>query len=378
MGELRRFIKSNNIIMRLVSLVLTVAILASALVYFGNEKMDKVSAEEGKTKPYMQYIVQRLIDGMQDEFNVLEIVPYKGQGEFGYYASDDDIAIALEGDQAYLETLYKATGASKNNDGTWSKQDEWVKVNGELSNFNYMVRYNSSTNKFEVKGTDTFTNYIVPEYGDLIAERINVNTVEANDITEADINNADLIIISTGTDDGNTIATYRKYSGDSEKLVYNIENGEYKEVADNGAITYNSFEKVHKSELPENPDEPEIPDTPVVTSGKVYFKNYDNWGEVYIYFWSKTNDKMTQWPGEKMTLVEGEKDVYVYEINSDVENIIFSNNKSSQTSTLAFPGFEKAYVGGEWVDYPIVEVDPSEPTIPTEPTTPTEPPVIAS
>ena len=42
MGELRRFIKSNNIIMRLVSLVLTVAILASALVYFGNEKMDKM------------------------------------------------------------------------------------------------------------------------------------------------------------------------------------------------------------------------------------------------------------------------------------------------------------------------------------------------
>ena len=70
MGELRRFIKSNNIIMRLVSLVLTVAILASALVYFGNEKIDKVSAEEGKTKPYMQYIVQRLIDGMQDESNV--------------------------------------------------------------------------------------------------------------------------------------------------------------------------------------------------------------------------------------------------------------------------------------------------------------------
>ena len=140
MGELRRFIKSNNIIMRLVSLVLTVAILASAFVYFGNEKMQKVSAEEGTTKPYMQYIVQRLIDGAQDEFNILEIVPYKGQGEFGYYASDDDIAIALEGDQAYLETLYKATGASKNNDGTWSKQDEWVKVNGELSNFNYMVK----------------------------------------------------------------------------------------------------------------------------------------------------------------------------------------------------------------------------------------------
>ena len=338
MGELRRFIKSNNIIMRLVSLVLTVAILASAFVYFGNEKMEKVSAEEGTTKPYMQYIVQRLIDGMQDEFNVLEIVPYKGQGEFGYYASDDDIAIALEGDQAYLETLYSKV-ASKNANGTWSKEDEWVKVNGELVNFNYMVRYNSSTQKFEVKGPDTFTNYIVPEYGDLIAERINVNTVEANKITDADINNADLIIISTGAHDTNTIAAYRKYSGDSEKLVYKNENGEFKEVGDKDPISYNSFEKVLKSELPENPDEPEIPDTPVITSGKVYFKNDDNWGEVYIYYWNKTNDKMTQWPGEKMSLVEGEDNIYVYEINSDVENIIFSNSKSSQTSTLAFPGF---------------------------------------
>ena len=189
MGELRRFIKSNNIIMRLVSLVLTVAILASAFVYFGNEKMEKVSAEEGTTKPYMQYIVQRLIDGAQDEFNILEIVPYKGQGEFGYYASDDDIAIALEGDQAYLETLYKEADVSKKSDGTWSKVDEWVPLKGDWNNFNYMIRYNSSTKKFEVKGPDTFTNYIVPEYGDLIAERINVNTVEANDITEADINN---------------------------------------------------------------------------------------------------------------------------------------------------------------------------------------------
>ena len=374
MGELRRFIKSNNIIMRLVSLVLTVAILASALVYFGNEKMEKVSAEEGTTKPYMQYIVQRLIDGAQDEFNILEIVPYKGQGEFGYYASDDDIAIALEGDQAYLETLYSKV-ASKNANGTWSKEDEWVKIDGEFSSFNYMMRYNSSTKKFEVKGPDTFTNYIVPEYGDLIAERLNVNTVEANKITDADINNADLIIISTGTHDANTIAAYRKYSGDSEKLVFNKkDNGEFGEVADDGLISYNSFEKVLRSELPENPDEPEIPDTPVITSGKVYFKNDDNWGEVYIYYWNKTNDKMTQWPGEKMSLVEGEDNIYVYEINSDVENIIFSNSKSSQTSTLAFPGFEKVYAGGEWVDYPIVEVDPSEPTTPeeTDPTTPEE------
>ena len=87
MGELRRYIKSNNLIMRVVSLVLAVTVLASALVYFGDENMPTVSAAEGTTKPYMEYIVQRLIDGAQEEFNVLEIVPYIGQGEFRYYPS---------------------------------------------------------------------------------------------------------------------------------------------------------------------------------------------------------------------------------------------------------------------------------------------------
>ena len=359
MGEMRRFIKSNNIIMRLTSLVLTVALLASAFVYFGDEKMNNVSAGgsaggQGTTKSYMKYVVERLIDGVQEEFTILEIVPYKGQGEFGYYASDDDIELGLEADQEYLETLYRNTGKTKNADGSWTGQDQWVKVNSEYSNFNYEVRYNSSLGRFEAKGPDTFTDYVVHEYGDLVSEKINVNTVEANNLTEADINNADLIIISTGTHDNNTVAAYRKYSGDMEELVYKKkDDGSYEKIADNGQISYRDFEKILKSEVPEE-DVPEE-ETPVVTSGKVYFKNSDNWGDVYIYFWSSSNDNMTQWPGEKMSLVEGEDKVYEFEISSDVENIIFTNNRSSKTNTLSFSGFEKAYVSGRWVDYPIVE-----------------------
>lgn len=71
--------------MRLTSLVLTITILASALVYLGNENKGKAAAAETNDKTYMEYIVKRLTNGMQDKFRVLEIVPYEGCGDFEDY-----------------------------------------------------------------------------------------------------------------------------------------------------------------------------------------------------------------------------------------------------------------------------------------------------
>ena len=54
MGEIRRFIRSNNLIMRVVSLVLAVAILASALVYFSDEQAGTANAarqDKGAKRP---------------------------------------------------------------------------------------------------------------------------------------------------------------------------------------------------------------------------------------------------------------------------------------------------------------------------------------
>lgn len=338
--------------MRVISLVLSVAMLASAFVYLGNEKMNNVSAADGgRTKPYMEYIVQRLIDGVQEEFNILEIVPYKGQGEFRYYASDDEVADALEADQAKLETLYKELGNTKSGD-TWSNANNWQNMNAPYSEYSYQMRYNSANDKFEVQGPDTFINNVVYEYDGLISEMLNVNTVEANKLTEADIKKADLIVINTGSSNDNAINLYKALSGDTEQTVFTKDGIAITNGID---ITYNTFEKVLASSVPEEPDDPDIPDNPEVTSGNIYFKNDGNWGNVYAYYWSDTDKNMVEWPGEQMVPVEGQDQVYSVEIESDVEYIIFNNGASTQKNQKDIIGFEKIYYGGEWLDYPIIE-----------------------
>ena len=93
----------------------------------------------------MEYIVPRLIYGLQEEFNVLEIVPYKGIGEFRYY-------------------------------------------------------------------TDAFLDGTLSEYKEFMSEMLTVSTIEANDLTEADINKADLIIINTGNTKSRADALLKLYS----------------------------------------------------------------------------------------------------------------------------------------------------------------------
>ena len=355
MGELGRFIKSNNILMRMTSLILSVAVLVSALVYFDSESMQSVSAEGDLTRPYMEYIVQRLIDGIQDEFNVLEIVPYKGQGEFRYYASDDEVKDGLETNQTLLASLYAQTGKN-----TTTQANQWYDMHSPFSNFGYQIMYNTDTSKYEVKAPETFTTNVVPQYDDLISEVINVNTVEANKLTEADIAKADMIIISTGTHDNNSINAYRAFTGDTSQVVYKKDGTP---IADDGVISYNTFEKILASELPEEDDDV-IPDEPVITTGRVYFKNSENYANVYAYYWSSENGRMIDWPGKKMTFVAGEEDIYYVEITSDVEKIIFNDGSSRQTVEQDFVGFEKIYVGGEWKDYPLVEDTTEESTEP--------------
>ncbi|MBQ2981149.1 MAG: DUF5057 domain-containing protein [Lachnospiraceae bacterium] len=365
MGELRRFIKSNNVIMRIVSIVLAVAVLASAFTYFSNENMESVSAEEGSTKPYMEYIVQRLIDGIQQEFNVLEIVPYKAQGEFRYYGSDKEVEEGLEARQDYLEQLYKNTGRYKKSDGKWDKVNEWVKINEPYYNYNYEMMYNSDTEKFEVRGSNTYPKYVLPEYEDLIIEKLNVNTVEANDVTAEDISKADFILINTGTHDSKTITAYREFTNDREQLVYTKDGVA---IADNETISYDTFEKVDADSVPEEEDDIVDPDDPVITNGNVYFKNSAGWGKVYIYYYSAEDSDMVEYPGIEMTLVEDETDIYYAQLPSNVDYIDFNNGSTValQSYQTTYEGFEKIYSGGEWLDYPIVEEEPSTEETSTE------------
>ncbi|MCG8701042.1 MAG: alpha-amylase family glycosyl hydrolase, partial [Bacteroidales bacterium] len=79
----------------------------------------------------------------------------------------------------------------------------------------------------------------------------------------------------------------------------------------------------------------------------VYFKNTDNWEEVYIYLWDyKTNTPLAgwEWPG-KLMISHGYSIWHNYFIDKDVETgIIFNNGAGTQTTDLT-----RLYEG--WYDW---------------------------
>ena len=242
MAKLRKFIRKTNIKTRALSLVLSVAVLASAILYFGNDKMENVSAEAA-TRTYMEYIIDRMVAGLQDNFKILEIVPYTGYGEFRYYVGEADVKEGLESRQDFLKEWYMTNcGGYITGDGTWSISDEWVNMQGAFANFGYEIKYNSYTDKFEVRCPEVFINKVVPEYADILGDRIEVATVEANDLTAEQIADADLIIVTTGTHDTLTKQCYDAYTGHSGDEFYDASGSSTSDG------TYNSYEKVKKED----------------------------------------------------------------------------------------------------------------------------------
>lgn len=86
-----------------------------------------------------------------------------------------------------------------------------------------------------------------------------------------------------------------------------------------------------------------------VTYETIYYKNTDNWNNVYAYYWSDSNTKMTTWPGVEMTA--GTDNTYSVEIPSNAQYIIFTNGSGSKTDDLTLQGFNKIYENGSWSDY---------------------------
>lgn len=108
----------------------------------------------------------------------------------------------------------------------------------------------------------------------------------------------------------------------------------------------------------------------VATTGAtttVYFKNTANWGTVNAYVWVKgTSTSVKAWPGEAMTLHEG--DIYKYTVSGDYNMIIF-NNGSTQTDDLDLgqDGYLYDYSKNAWEAY--ADPTPTDPTTETNPTT---------
>lgn len=117
-----------------------------------------------------------------------------------------------------------------------------------------------------------------------------------------------------------------------------------------------------------NQDTP-IPDptpNPPAADGTVYYKNTNNWNNVYAYFWSENNAKMTTWPGVQMT--NAGDNVYSVGIPSDATQIIFSNGGDLKTDDLTLAGMNKIFENGNWSDYKAVVEPPTVPEQPAEPT----------
>ena len=87
----------------------------------------------------------------------------------------------------------------------------------------------------------------------------------------------------------------------------------------------------------------------------VYFVNTNSWTTPKAFAWSGCTNN-TAWSGQAMTSTgktyKG-KDIYSISFNKRFENIIFSNNGSSQTSdlTLGSTNAGKMYNNGSWISY---------------------------
>ena len=234
MAEIGRFIKRKNLKTRILSVILVIAILAGSFVWFGNNDMKEVVAED-KEKDYLEYIADRMesaTTGDQQYFNVLEIVPYDGLGEFRYFLND----------QSVLNYFNSEAGQTKIKDNAWclTSEREWKYFKGNgFGNLGYKIRYNSITKKYEVQGNDSF---LVKAFGDqagIFSEKIKLQTVEANDLTADMVNKADLIVFSSADHDSGTLKMYEAWTGTTDHGFYDSTGA----VASDDTLYYATYEK---------------------------------------------------------------------------------------------------------------------------------------
>ncbi len=96
----------------------------------------------------------------------------------------------------------------------------------------------------------------------------------------------------------------------------------------------------------ETPTQLVAPTIPVEDGNFLYFKNTDNWSEVYAYYWHPDNTTFTSWPGTPMEKVTDT--VYRVEVPHGVTMIIFNNKNGTQTQDIAIDGMNRIYFDNQW------------------------------
>ena len=86
-----------------------------------------------------------------------------------------------------------------------------------------------------------------------------------------------------------------------------------------------------------------------IPEGNIFYQNTENWDDVYAYYWSESDTKLTTWPGVQMT--DAGNGVYAIEIPEEAENIIFNNGNGTQTDDITLEGLNKIYNNGSWSNF---------------------------
>lgn len=133
-----------------------------------------------------------------------------------------------------------------------------------------------------------------------------------------------------------------KIPSDADYIIFSNGSG-----AQTDDLTLVGFDKIYDngnwSDYEEDDDEI------IPVDGNIFYQNTNNWSEVYAYYWSNSNTKLTTWPGVQMT--NAGNGVYAIEVPTDAEYIIFNNGNGTQTGDITLEGMYKIYNNGSWSDY---------------------------
>lgn len=246
MAEIKRKLKKSKLTTRVTSAVLAIAVLVSAIVWYNN---DNAKAADSR-KDYFSHIIKRLQAGLQDEINILEIVPYDGQGEFRYFVGEQEVINGLNSNQAALYPVYEGIKGVYGN----VADDVWYDVPEDYTPYGFQIMKSSANGEYRVKSTHPLASKIAPNYADILADAYNVYTVEANDLQVTDKNDADyadkiangyidldtidIVVISSGNHSNVTTEIYEAYTNNAIDAFYDNAGNVL-----NDNTSYDTFEK---------------------------------------------------------------------------------------------------------------------------------------
>lgn len=204
------------------------------------------------------------------------------------------------------------------------------------------------------------------DYGNIDEDNDNDNGIDNPVITDENIfyqntNNWSKVYIYYWSDENTQMTTWpgvemtnigdgvygAKIPEDADYIIFT--NGEGTQTDDITLVGMNKLYNNGSWSDYDNASDDEPDDNDATSDCCVYYQNSNNWSQVYAYYWSNEDTKMTTWPGVEMTNVGN--GVYSIELPEDADYIIFNNGNGSQTGDITLDGMGKIYINGNWTNY---------------------------